>query len=252
MRSPCMNGVTLTLVPSTNLYKSSDPGPGENMLFLRWSTENPLPSLTLEETWADSGPPPIPGYFVFLNTMPTNQDAPNFEKDLRDVVPAPTNTGFVWAVYTTGAASVSVQTLLSIKLNSSNLPCVDGNTLLALLPGLRGVGFGDLSPVIAIYRDDCITGFSTTYPPVAGSEPPRGPGVALPMLGKGVGCVQFAGLTNALVASKTEGISARKSLVQVSIDPLHPLDTGRNYQIFTGQDYILTEEDGVYHITPVT
>ena len=241
MKSLCQNGVTLTLVPSTALYQSSS---AATMLFLRWNAENPPASLALEDVWAGSGLPSNPGYIIFVNVPPANPSA--FEKDLRNLVLAPVATGFIWANY--AAAGSSVLTLIISKPNASNIPCVAGNTQLKLLPGSQGVGFGDQSPVIAGYADDCISSFNFTYPPMVGSFPPRGSGVSLPMTGSFVGCVQFTALVNSFTPDAS---AVRKSVVLVSIDPLRPLDPTRNYQTFTGQDYLLAGEGGAYRLLPV-
>jgi hypothetical protein len=246
--SPAANAVTLALIPGTNLYQPVLPGPGENMLFLRWSTASPPQQLALEDTWAETGPPANPGYFIFLNIMPASADAGAVEQDLRKALPPPVHTGFVWAIYTAGETpAVSVQILLSVKRNQAQAPCVDGNTTFNTLPGAERVGFGDASPVLTTLAGGSIIGFRVGYPPAMSAYTPRGVAVALPMTGAGVGCAQFAGLVNAF-SEPAGGASAKKTLVAVSIDPLHPLDTSRNYRTFTGQDFILASEGGGYRL----
>jgi hypothetical protein len=238
---PCVDGVKLTRISNTCLYLVSG---GAALVFLRWSTQAAPPSLALEDVWANSGPPPTLGYLVFLKTVPV-VDPPGFEQDLRDLLPAPDDNGFVWAAN----SPTQVQTLLSIAPNVEDVPCVDGDTELATLPGRPRVGFSDRSPVIAEYREGCLVSFGITYPPMAGAEPPRGLGVTLPMTGNYVGCVTFSGLVDKLGATPPDSTTAVKTRVLVSIDPLHPLDTTRNRQTFTDQDYYLTEDGGVYRLS---
>jgi hypothetical protein len=244
MRANETGGVVLQQVPTTTLYQPAQPGPGENMYFLRWETDAPPQTIPLEETWAESGLPPTSGYFLFLEAPPSN--APSFEQAIRKILPAPTTTAFVWAL---AGPAASVQTLLKTKLNDSGQPCVDGNTQLALLPGSKGVGFAEGSPVLAADVGGIILGFVVTYPPLEGAQAPAPSGVSLPMTGDFVGCVQFAGLTDALAGQAGVGESALKTLVSVSIDPHRPLDPKRTYEIFTGENFILTQGDGGYSIS---
>jgi hypothetical protein len=232
------SGVVLQQVQTTTLYQPAPPAPGENLYFLRWETDQPPQQIPLEATWAESGPPPTSGYFLFLDAPPPN--APSFEQAIRKHLPAPTASAFAWAVTSTAA----VQTLLKTKLDDSGRPCVDGDTQLSLLPGSQGVGFSDGSPVLAAEEGGYIVGFVVTYPPLTGAQSPSPSGVSLPMTGDFVGCVQFAGLTDALGGPGGGGESALKTLVNVSIDPHRPLDPERTYTIFTGENFILTQEDG--------
>ena len=218
------------------------------MVFLRWSTQSAPASLALEDVWENAGPPSTLGYLVFLQKVPVI-DAPALEQDLRDLLPAPDDTGFVWVVYTPGTEpATDVQTLLAITPDEDDIPCVEGDTELNTLPGHPRVGFYDQSPVIAAYRDECIVSFSITYPPIEGAEPPRGPGPTLPMTGEFIGCLTFNGLVDKLGAPEKPSV-ALKTRVVVSIDPLRPLDTTRNRMTFTDQDYYLTEDSGVYRLS---
>jgi hypothetical protein len=242
MTTKTTSGVVLQQVLSTLLYEPAPPSPGEHLLFLRWVTTSPPQSIPLENTWANSGLPDTSGYFLFLDELP--KDAPAFEQEMRKQLPAPTTSAFFWAV--SGAAAV-VQTLLKTKLNDSQ-PCVDGNTQLALPPGLEDVGFADNAPVLSMTTDGFITGFVITHPAL--TSPQSSPlGLILPMTGPCVGCVQFEGITSRL-AGTSAADSALKNLVNVSIDPHNPLDTQRNYMRFTGAQYILTRSAGSYFITP--
>jgi hypothetical protein len=241
----------LKQVPATSLYKATSPGPGENMLFLRWATDKPPGLIPLEETWAESGLPATSGYFLFLDAMPT--DAKAFEQAMRKSLPPPTTSAFAWVAGTaaaSGPTSPSLpDTVLKTKLDGSDRPVVDGDTQLGLLPGSEGVGFGDGAPILATGADGLIDGFVVTYPPPTGAQGPSPAGVALPMTGPCVGCVQFSGLTDSPGVPQS-GDSARKSLVSVSIDPHHPFDQTRTYRRFTGAEYVLTQNGNSYSISP--
>ena len=240
------SGVVLKQVSSTLLYEPTPPSPGDHLLFLRWATTNPPESMPLEQTWADSGLPNTPGYFLFLNVRP--KDATAFEQEIRNKLAesTPTTSAFAWA---TSNAPAAIQTLLKTELNNSK-PCVDGNTQFSLPAGLESLGFTDEAPVLSIRSDGFITGFVITHPAL--TSPQSNPvGLILPLTGSFVGCVQFGGLTSRF-AQQSAGASAYKNLVNVSIDPHNPLDTQRNYMRFTGAEYLLTENAGVYFITRVS
>jgi hypothetical protein len=244
MTTHTTNGVVLKRVELTaSLYEPTSPGPGEQMRFL--ATTNATETIPLEDTWAESGSPIAPGYFLFLNAPPA--DARVFEDEMKKLLPsAPPASAFAWA---TSGASPSVQTLVKTKLNNSK-PCVNGNTELSLPPGLESVGFTDNSPVLSLKTGGFITGFVVTHPAL--TSPQANPlGLMLPMTGSFVGCVQFQGLTSQFAGPPSDE-SALKNLVNVSIDPHNPLDVQRNYLRFTGVEYVLTKSGDSYLITPAT
>jgi hypothetical protein len=166
---------------------------------------------------------------------------------MRSALPTPGATAFAWVVYNP-PGTATVQTLIKTKLGASNKPCVNGDTQLVLPPGQESVGFGDGSPIFAAYTKQLITAFVVTYPPLSGARSPVSGGLILPMSGGLVGCVRFAGLTNSIGKRATQD-SARKTLVDVAIDPLHPLDPKRNYQLFTGENFILSQDGNTYSIS---
>lgn len=243
MTTNTTNGVVLKRVGITSLYEPTSPGPGEQMRFL--ANTNATETIPLEKTWAASGSPPIPGYFLFLNAPPENPQA--FEDEIKKLLPAaPTTSAFAWA---TAGASPAVQTLVKTKLNNS-APCVDGNTELLLPPGLETIGFADNSPVLSIVTGSFITGFVVTHPALTNPQP-NPQGLILPMTGAFVGCVQFQGLTSQFAEPPLDE-SAVKNLVNVSIDPHNPLDVQRNYMRFTGAQYLLTQTGDSYSISPAS
>jgi hypothetical protein len=248
MRTNNANGVTLQRVKSTSLYQPEQPGNGENLFFLLWDASAPPASIPLEDTWAASGTPRSVGYFLFLNVLPAGGDVAAFEQDIRKLLPNPITSAFVWVVYTPGPNSANVKTLLKTKLNASQNPCVDGDTELVLLPGQKRIGFSDGALIFALASGGLITGFVSSYPTLAGAQAPGTLGVALPMIGGLVGCVRFGGLIN-FAALSADSSSARKTLVEVAIDPLHPLDIQRNFERFTGEDFILSQDGNSYSIS---
>jgi hypothetical protein len=248
MKAKVFSGVVLQQVASTALYQPQQTEPGENLLFLRWEANKPPALIPLEDTWAESGTPPIVGYFLFLNVLPAVSDAPAFEQQMRKTLPNPGASAFAWVTYAPQSKKTNVQTLLKTKLNTSKNPCIDGDTQLVLLPGQQSVGFSDGALVFAIYEDGFVSGFVVTYPPLSGANTPGKLAVSLPMNGNLVGCVAFEGLTNA-IGAPSGNVSALKTLVRVAIDPLHPLDPKRNYQQFTGEDFTLTQDGNTYFIS---
>ena len=249
MKTKLAGGVVLERVQSTSLFQPGDPGPGENLFFLRWEQTNVPQSLPLEGAWANTGTPANPGYFLFLNVSPPLVDIAFFENELRKVLLAVTTSAFAWVSYSSKTKTTTVPTLLKTRLDNLNQPCVEGNTELVLLPGQKRVVFADGSPIIATSADDFIDGFVITYPPTTtGTQAPGRLGVTLPFVGSLVGCVLFPGLVNAFSA-RGDTESARKTLVTVSIDPLHPLDPKRNFQEFTGEEFILSQDGETYSIS---
>jgi hypothetical protein len=230
----------LILIPGTSLYRPADPGAGENMIFLRWDPATPPTSLTFGNTWADSGAPLAPGYFVFLNTTPADSDAPALETLLRKDLAATDATSFIWASFSPGppTASLEIQTTLALKLNAAKQPSVNGDTIIRTPPGIGVVGFQDGALVIAKTVAGAITGFEITYTPSSSTRSPLAKGVQLPITGGLVGCATFRALIDA--SDATAAATVKKALVAVSIDPLHPIDSKRNYTLYTGQEFWLT------------
>ncbi len=250
-----MSGVTLDRVLPTTLYKPQVSGPGEMMLFLRWSKISPPPSLDLEEIWSSSGTPASVGYFVFFNQMPTAAQAVAVDKALRDALPPdPEATGFTWVKYdpskpVTDPQFLQVQFKLALKLTTAMAPVVSDSVTVPLPPGMQSLGFAADAPVFSSTdADQEIDGFLVTYPPIPNAQRPDGVGIALPMTGAGVGCLRFEGLVNS--ASHSDPSSVKKVLVNVQIDPLRPFDSTRTFQIFTGRAYLLSHDQDGYHIAP--
>lgn len=242
MATNCDHPIMLKQAGTTTLYEPEVAAPQEWMLFLRWETANPPATLRVEDTWAEEGDPADPGYFVFLNTIPASGDLAAVESELRKLE-RPKTTGFVWASYAPGPpVTLSIQGVFATKPGSDNKPEVKGDASLKMPPGFMGVGVANKSPVFAQREDGCIRSFTIGYPPIQGAEPPRGPGLTVPLAGDGVGCLQFLGLVPAETA---QGASSNTlALVRVSMDPLHPLDTSRNYVAFTGRDYSFDSDCG--------
>jgi hypothetical protein len=238
----------LTRIPGTTLYKGIDT-PSEAMAFLLWNTAAPPDSLTTDQTWADSGKPSDPGYYLFLNAVPPAGAAPAFESALRAQLAKPEGTGFVWALYQS-PASATVQTVVPVKIAVANdKPVVADTVSVQLPPGMQTLGFGAESPVIASRVLGEINSFVMSYPPLPNSDPPSGVGIGVDIVSGRVGCLHFDGLVNARPVEK-EADRALKVLVHVQIDPIRPFDPNRTYQIFTGATYFLESTEGGYRLTP--
>ena len=250
-----MSGVTLDRVLPTTLYKPQVSGPGEMMLFLRWSTISPPATLDLEDTWSSSDTPASVGYFVFFNQMPNAAQAAPVDKALREALPPdPEATGFTWVKYNpskpvTDPQFIQVQFTIALKLNEAEAPAVSENVTVPLPVGMQGLGFAADAPVFSSTdADNKIDGFLVTYPPLPNAQLPTGVGISLPMTGAAVGCLRFDGLVNS--AGPTGPSSVKKALVNVQIDPLRPFDATRTFQIFTGRAYLLSQDQYGYHIAP--
>jgi hypothetical protein len=251
-----MSGVTLDPVGSTNLYKPQQPGPGEMMLFLRYIKVIPPQPIELEETWSQSGTPASVGYFVFFNQMPTPAQTPLVEVALRELLPPdPKASGFTWVKYNPTAKAgtnlqlIQVQFTLALKLNQSDAPSVSQDVTVPLPDGMKSLGFAAGAPAFSTVDDaNKIDGFVVTYPPLANTQTPNDVGIALPMTGGGVGCLTFSGLISR--AGNNTPSSVVKTLVDVQIDPLKPFNSTRTFQIFTGRNYLLSQDQNGYHIAP--
>jgi len=238
-------GVVLVRSGGTTFYQSQSPGPGETMLFLLWNTTSPPATIPLEQTWSSSGVPASLGYFLFLNKIPDASVLAAFEASIRKDLATPAATSFAWVIYALGKPPV-ISTLLPVGPNASKAPVVAQDVPLALPPGMEGLGLAQNAPVLASENADFLTGFTITYPPLAGSDPPSAQGIDLPMTGAAVGAIRFAGLVNAGPVKVQD--KALKSLVLVQIDPLRPVDPKRTFQTITGIQYTLTQVGATYQI----
>jgi hypothetical protein len=240
----------LVRIPATSLYRRSQATPGEAMIFLRWSVVASPDTLAIHLTWANSGPPAEPGYYVFLNEVPPDATAPAFEEALRGLLVKPAATGFVWALYL-APAKASMQTAIQMSLGAANQPMVADSVTMQLPPGVRTLGFRAQTPVASMGTAPSIDGFVFTYPPLPGSDPPTGAGISLGIDKGTIGCLRFDALVN--VRPVKEGATeALKALVQVQIDPIRPFDPQRTYQRFSGSSYFLRVTGDGHHLSPAS
>jgi len=246
----------LKRLPSTALYEPVAPGRGEQMWFLLWDAAGAPEFLTFDRLWADEGAPQRPGYLLFFNKLPPAGQAAAVEAQLRanPDLPPPPATGFAWLKSTaSGPVKVSLTTLLKIRLNTANRASVDGDTPVKLANRIETVVFPNGALCLGHHEAGKLTGVASTYAPRDKDPPPNGYGVLLPLAGAQaylVGCLCFTGLTNWLSPGK-DPTRQRKSLMSVSIDPLNPLDTRRNFQLYTGKDFLLSGSGGSYRLAPV-
>jgi len=226
------------------------------MLFLRYSRVSPPQPLELEDTWSQSGTPASVGYFVFFNQMPTPAETPLVETALRELLPPdPKASGFTWVKYNPAAKQgtdlqlIQILFTLALKLNQSEAPSVSENVTVPLPAGMQSLGFAAGAPAFASLDDASkIDGFVVTYPPLANTQTPNEIGIALPMTGGAVGCLTFVGLIDS--AGNNTPSSVLKTLVDVQVDPLRPFDGSRTFQMLTGRNYLLSQDQDGYHIAP--
>jgi hypothetical protein len=244
---------SLKRLPATGFYEPVLPGKNEKMLFLLWDTKTAPDNLTLDKIWSDKGLPPYSGYLLFFDTLPTALQVPSVEKQMRKLLTTPPTTAVGWIKYAASTDVATVSTLLKTKLDSEKRPCVDGETHLNSVPGVKTIIFPNAALLVGRYDSTALTGLVSSFALSPQSPVSDGLGVSLPLKGgidgKLVGCVRFLGLSDAFSRPK-DPTHVLKSLMDVSIDPLHPLDTSRNYQIFTGQNYLLSGKDGHYNLSP--
>jgi len=242
----------LKLIAGSTLYEPSLPGKGEKLYFLRWSKTPPPEFLELSKTWADTGLPEEPGHFLFFSYLFSNTQAPAIEGKLRKLLAEPATTAFAWVNYDFQSGDVALSTLLKTKLSPANSPAVDGDTAVKVYPGVQTVVFPDGAAMHGNSAGGALQQVVITYSPEVSPQEPTGAGVALPLAGgpdgKLVGCLCFQGLTNALDVRNPDRVL--KSLMQVAMDPLDPVNPSRNYEIFTGKNYFLVRDATGYHLLP--
>lgn len=243
------SGIVLHRIPMTTLYEPMDSI--GSLLFLRWDLNNPPENIPINETWADSGPAVNPGYFVFPNAFPSASDATSFEIVLRTKLGPPVLTSLAWIVYTQSVekgVEITINTLVPVTMGTDEKPVVATDVKVGLLAGMKALGFAAESPVFGVLTPSTLTRFSITYPPQPSGQPPNGAGIEIPLDGAGVGAFRFQGLTNANATSPPNQVL--KSLLDVQIDPLRPLDAKRTYQKVTNRYYVLSQTANGYQITP--
>jgi len=243
--------VELTLISGTSLYRPTLPGKGDKLYFLRWEKASPPPALILDDTWANSGEPDEPGYLLFFSALFADTQAPAIEGNLRKLLSQPVTTAFAWVNFNSTTSEVTLSTLLKTTLKDDR-PVVDGETTVTVFRGVQTVVFPDRAMLQGVYNQAGLEQVLSTYSSAVSPQQPTGTGVALPLAGgpngKLVGCLSFLGLTNALDNQPPNRVL--KSLMDVAMDPLNPLDQSRNYQTFTGTNYILVETAGGYQLLP--
>jgi hypothetical protein len=254
-RRTAVSDSTLRRIAQTSLYEPVNPGAGEKMCFLRWSTKDLPETLELSDTWANTGAPPNPGYLLFFDTVVAAASATAVEKGLRALLAETETTAIAWVTLGITPAKPVLSTLLKTKLDSEQHPVLDGETAVTVERGVETVTFPDATPLTGGYSEGVLQSIATTYPPTPGDQVPDGNGVKLPLIGgasgKLVGCICFLGLVDSLPGGGTPQ-RRQKSLMQVAFDPLNPFNSARNFQVFTGLNYFLVAEDSGYRLIPAT
>ncbi|HEY6313362.1 MAG TPA: hypothetical protein VIY52_21495 [Streptosporangiaceae bacterium] len=228
----------LVRIGATALYET---GTGEAEVFLRW-TPGDEGSIALDRTWADSGPPPVPGYYVFLLSVPPDGEASALETALRSALPAPTATGFAWMAWASGRADS--HGIVPLVLDVNGQPTVPADVSLRLPSGVLQLAFAK-GMVAAATRRDGLDGLVLTLDPPG----PSLTGLRVPLLGALWGCVLLPGL----LASPVDGDRSVKERADARLDPLRPFDPNRNRIIPLGERYLLRESPpGSYTLTPLS
>lgn len=228
----------LVRIGTTALYET---GTGEAEVFLRW-TPGDERLIALDQTWADYGPPPVPGYYVFLLSVPPVGEASALEAALRSALPAPAATGFAWMAWASGSADS--YGLVPLVLDVNDRPTVPADVSLRLPSGALQLAFAK-GMVAAATGQGGLDGLVLTLDPPG----PGLTGLRIPLLGTLWGCVLLRGL----LASRVDGDSSVKERADARLDPLRPFDAARNRIIPLGERYLLQESPpGSYTLTPMS
>ena len=251
-----MPQIVLTRITTTSLFKPPTQAAVGAFLFLLWDTTAVPEQLPLDETWAASGAPPAPGYYVFLNTAPADPNAADFESQLRALLPsaAPTASSFVWVEYSPGGppgTNVKILFTVPVSLDAEERPRVAADVVVPLPPGVIAIVFGGGTLVLpSADAQGSLQALTFTYPSLPGAQPPTGAGVTVPLAGAGVGCLRFDGLISLPGDGGAGADNAVKALVNVQRDPLNPFDPTRNFTTLTGRSYVLSHDQSGYHLAP--
>jgi len=180
--------VTLTRSGSTLIYTAPAE---ESLVYLLYSSAAPPATLSLEETWTNTG------YYLFLTTPPV--DAAALERSVRAAIAAPPQaTGFLWAF--NDAPSFDVAAILNVAFNAKNQRVVAADTNIP--SGIPPLGIGG-GKVIAPSKD---------YSTISVS------GITIALTGPLARTLTFSGLFT--LGAMPDGDSAVKNIVSVEVDPL--------------------------------
>ncbi len=243
----------------TSLYLPVAPGQGERMAFLQWAG-TPAPQVTLDTIW-DPASGRV-GYLLFLSALPADQgEFQAAEAALRAALPKPARaaTSLAWVAFAANWSVESVNPLLLGDAGAGMRTAIGDFTapgVVSLFPSVTVLAGTLVTPVAD--AEGAMGGAAILYPPLAAfdgqpaSQRPSGAGIAVPLAGAGVGCLQFQGLMDSQTRpSKAKAVA--KDLFEASLDPLAPFDISRTYLKFTGQSFLLSrvkQASGPFDIQP--
>jgi hypothetical protein len=230
----------LTQVGATAIYTAPAP---ETLAFLLFGSAAPPQTLPLADTWATTGTPPAPGYYLFLAKPPASMSPTSLEKQLRDALPkaTPAATGCVWADNSQNPITVVQQLPLALDTKSKQ-PIVPQDVQLNLPEGLIPVGFSGGTAVFASIDNGAPNALLFSRPTMPGTDTPRPGGVTLSLLGPNTRLLTFTGLMSIQPAGPDQAV---KNLIAATVDLLDPF--GPNNKILQ-QTIILSKDTTGYRI----
>jgi hypothetical protein len=230
----------LTQVGATAIYTAPAP---ETLAFLLFGQTPPPQTVLLADTWAATGSPKAPGYYLFLARPPASMSPTSLEKQLRDALPKtpPTATGCVWADNSQSPITMIQQLPLTL---SGQQPVVPQDVQLNLPLGLTPVGFSGGTAVFASMNNGAPNALLFSHPTMAGTDTPRPAGVTLSLLGPNTRMLTFTGLMSIQPAGPNQAV---KTLIAATVDLLDPFGPGNK---ILHQKIVLSKDAGGYHIAP--
>jgi hypothetical protein len=225
------------------LYAASAAG-GTAVFVLAKPPTPPPPTLQVASLWTDKGPPENPGWFVFTDQPINTSGASAAEKALREMLAVGTTTGIAWVNYQ-GGATASMLASIATALDPDNTPRIAADAPLPTPAGLLASSFAADAPVRGLAGPDGLEALVVGVPSAAtgGVRSVGGQGAAIVLFGDSAGCVRFDALIGQPPAQ-----GATVALMRVSIYPLDPFDIARNYETFTGTQYLFTSGPNGWHL----
>jgi hypothetical protein len=235
-------GTTLGQVGSTSIYLAPA---GETLAFLLYGSGTPPKSVQLVDTWAATGTPPAPGYYLFLTNPPTPSNAAALESALRAALPPdpPTASGCAWV---TDGKSFQLNAVFVFSLDDHQHPILAADT--PLPSGAPSLAFAAGTSVFALPADGEPTSLVLSHPPLKEAYRAGPAGVTISLLGP---LTRRATCTGLWTLFPPSGDSAVKNLVTVQIDPLAA--GGGSTEIgIPGPTLVLTKSASGYTISDVS
>ncbi|ADB53464.1 hypothetical protein [Conexibacter woesei] len=238
-----------TLLPTAapGLYA---PDSGEAFVFLLADRSDPPASIPLGDTWSDEGAARSIGHHVFLDALPSGENALVLAAALAGKLPpAPATTGFAWAVSPPKPFALTAAVELTLSTGGPvRRPGVAADAVIANRRPMPSLTLpAGMAAVAARGSDGAFAGWTLTDLAAAAADPAAARGLGVPLLGRDAGAVAFV----SLLESPVRGDRSVKALAAVRIDPLRPLDPRRTSITPLGPEYVLsTDATGRHHLAP--